>query len=403
MIKLVKRRSLLVLLLSLLVLLTSSLSCYAAENAEGYSIYCDGNAINPFWHAGLVTNQTVSPIVHINSPLGPVVPAEYSDFVGNSDFMGIKKPKGSYSNYQRNRVIETGNELKSEQITYTVIGQVDPNLYAIGDLIEKSDIIGIRCDGVVEYSFEYNGIPICGDSTSSTWNVAKNDIYSTFYHAGTNVTPKKQAEDWMDPVATWMKFGNSVSKYTDGYDWYTGLEEIDGDWYYFDPDTNAMHTGLLEYDDKFYYFDGGGRRHSGFLQMNSDTFYFDPDTGFLCKGLLEISGKFYYFNNSGVMQKGYVKVNGIWYLFDIVTGVRQPGDYGSGTNPVGKEYITGAATRDAQPMLEILGISSVEESGQFVDLQNPLNWALPKYYIMGTDINVNPNPYFYNYIIQQSN
>lgn len=57
-------------------------------------------------------------------------------------------------------------------------------------------------------------------------------------------------------------------------------------------------------------------------------------------------------------------------------------------------WVTAAATRAAGPAPEILGLTGVEEGGQFVDVQAPLNWALPKYHLMGTSINVNPNPYF---------
>ena len=40
--------------------------------------------------------------------------------------------------------------------------------------------------------------------------------------------------------------------------------------------------------------------------------------------------------------------------------------------------VTGAATRAAMPALEILGINSVEEFGQFVNTTTWYDWEMPK-------------------------
>ncbi|MDR3364773.1 MAG: hypothetical protein LBS91_07520, partial [Clostridiales Family XIII bacterium] len=61
-------------------------------------------------------------------------------------------------------------------------------------------------------------------------------------------------------------------------------------------------------------------------------------------------------------------------------------------------YVTAAATRDAGPAPEFLGIGGVEESGQFVDPSNWVNWEQPKYELEATGVNVLPNPYFVNMV-----
>lgn len=62
--------------------------------------------------------------------------------------------------------------------------------------------------------------------------------------------------------------------------------------------------------------------------------------------------------------------------------------------------VTGAATRAAMPSLEILGINSVEESGQFVTIgsgNRPLyEWTQPKYYLCASNYNTNPSTYLAN-------
>ncbi len=59
-------------------------------------------------------------------------------------------------------------------------------------------------------------------------------------------------------------------------------------------------------------------------------------------------------------------------------------------------YITGAASRAAGPAPEILGLASVEESGQFVNLSNLYNWSQPKYYLAASNYNAAVSPFLAN-------
>lgn len=59
-------------------------------------------------------------------------------------------------------------------------------------------------------------------------------------------------------------------------------------------------------------------------------------------------------------------------------------------------YVTGAATRDAIPALLILGVASVEESGQFVNTTRWYSWSRPRYYLAASGYNVSPDPYLVN-------
>lgn len=61
------------------------------------------------------------------------------------------------------------------------------------------------------------------------------------------------------------------------------------------------------------------------------------------------------------------------------------------------KYVTCAAARAAMPSPEILGLSGIEDNGDtFSDV---LNWSSPKYLLMGSDYNSNPNPYMYNSLL----
>ena len=59
-------------------------------------------------------------------------------------------------------------------------------------------------------------------------------------------------------------------------------------------------------------------------------------------------------------------------------------------------YVTGAATRAAGPALEILGLASVEESGQFVDTTSWYSWSQPKYWLAASYCNSALSPYLAN-------
>ena len=59
-------------------------------------------------------------------------------------------------------------------------------------------------------------------------------------------------------------------------------------------------------------------------------------------------------------------------------------------------YVTGAATRAAGPALEILGLASVEESGQFVDTTSWYSWSQPKYWLAASYCNSSLSPYLAN-------
>lgn len=69
--------------------------------------------------------------------------------------------------------------------------------------------------------------------------------------------------------------------------------------------------------------------------------------------------------------------------------------------------VTGAATRAAQPSLEILGVASIEESGQFIDLTTDENgkytgiysYDQPKYYLAASTLNTSLSPYLANFAI----
>jgi FOG: Glucan-binding domain (YG repeat) len=249
-------------------------SCYivaSAKNAEGYAIYTDGSPINPSYHAAIIADGTSIPIIHINDIGGPVKWDNYGGFNSKYKFMGIRRPKYDISELQKSRVIATAIRLTQRNIGYTLISQMTYHSSA-GTWVEPSNITAIRCDGVVEYCYEYNNTPICGTGAVTTWNISSNSSASRNFHK-LPLTPDIQANVWMQPVATWMQFGTMWS-YCDGMNWVTGWRQISGKWYLFN-NSGTMLTGWQLTNGRWYYLGSDGSMVTGWIQLSGIWYYLD--------------------------------------------------------------------------------------------------------------------------------
>ncbi len=83
----------------------------------------------------------------------------------------------------------------------------------------------------------------------------------------------------------------------------TGLWEMDGSKYYFD-ETGVMQTGGVEVNGVMLYFNSEGQmvRNAGWKTINGNKYYYDPDTAMPVTGWQTIAGYDYYFNQGGILQ-----------------------------------------------------------------------------------------------------
>ena len=135
----------------------------------------------------------------------------------------------------------------------------------------------------------------------------------------------------------------------------TGWKEINGTWYYLDPNAKAKTYGrkLLGWQTiggkKYYFDDNGAMAHdtwvdsfylthdgpvaTGFQILDGETYYFDPNTknktfGRALTGWRTISGKYYYFDDEGRIQRGwlddtyFLNADGV-----MATGWKEDGGY----------------------------------------------------------------------------
>ena len=166
----------------------------------GYAVYRDGVVIlgTDNWHTGIVGGLSPSDDSFVIEHPGYSGNLRYSNlngFIAGNTFKGYYKPTSSMTTSQKNAVASTARKLAAYVIPYTFAGQIGYSAMNDGHKLTPADLATIRCDGVVEFSYEYNNIRISGNS--STWNICIDKTENFNQHSGTTVTPIKQATQWM--------------------------------------------------------------------------------------------------------------------------------------------------------------------------------------------------------------
>ncbi|WP_066507557.1 hypothetical protein [Abyssisolibacter fermentans] len=197
-----KKRMILNLLLAFILLLSQSIVASAATGYEGYAIHRDGAFFGTTWHAGLMDepySDDYLPVLHIGGLSGGVKWDSWDNFINGNTFKGVYKPKSGITSSGRDLVKATGRALRTENIGYTPLSQIDYPVSVLGQTwVFTDDISLIRCDGVVEYSYEWNGYRIYG--SDDYWDISRATLGHLTHHSLALVTPKTQAQDNMTLV-----------------------------------------------------------------------------------------------------------------------------------------------------------------------------------------------------------
>ncbi len=175
------------------------------DKVAGLSILSNGGF--RFGHAGLMyrngfdANNGVDTIIHINQSFEAILYGNESDFLNGNAFLGYYRPRIGLNLNSRGNVIVTAFYLylRTESINYSLLHQIDYSYDANGnEIVDISEIENMRCDGFVEYCYEYNGIPIFINSDNvDKWNISLFDEETKALHSNTHVVPKIQAYEFM--------------------------------------------------------------------------------------------------------------------------------------------------------------------------------------------------------------
>lgn len=195
------KRSLMAFALVFIMVASFVTSASAATGNQGYAIHRDGAFFGTTWHAGLMNKAYSSysnPVVHIGGLNEGVTYCSWSTFINGNTFKGVYKPKSGISSSGRDNVVAMGRRLTTEDLGYTPLSQIDHFVTSSSDWVTADKLWLIRCDGVVEYCFEWYGYRIYGNDTY--WDITRGGFSTLDHHSGTLVTPKSQAQSYMTLV-----------------------------------------------------------------------------------------------------------------------------------------------------------------------------------------------------------
>lgn len=195
-----KYRLLLIMALCAILAVTFLFNSFAAVNAKGFSIYRQGNVPNPSGHAGLVRSNNVSAsqaIIHVLSGGNSLVrKTSLNTFIDNQDLYGyyVSKTLKDLNDADRTNKLssvisraETLATISNDDLVYNLVYQVwyskDSNS---NGRVDTNEITSMRCDGLVEYCYEYYGLSVYGGDISKFDTSIRNN------HCAPNVTPKQQ-------------------------------------------------------------------------------------------------------------------------------------------------------------------------------------------------------------------
>ena len=190
----------------LLAVLLVSLPCQVAEGNQGYAVYRDGVAMNLTWHAGIMVEPNSSnygsAIAHApgGSDNAKTEYASYNTFLNGKNFKGVYRPHKPLTDHERDLVVSTARYIAEKRIPYELSAMMIANENNGRTRFYPKNIQKIRCDGVVEYSYEYNGIPVYG---IKYWDISLNHIPEIEIHRGIiNVNPQIQANSMVQISTT---------------------------------------------------------------------------------------------------------------------------------------------------------------------------------------------------------
>ena len=182
---------------------TKSKSLSSWSSYKGFAVYRNGAFCGYDYHAAIMKIDKVvnsgNVVIHAPGGSNSVCNATWSQFKSGNSFMGCGKPSVVYmSTAVQSSVVSKATALIGK--AYTWVDQINDPLLNDGSKVETSNIYYIRCDGVVEYCFEYFGYKVGGGT--SDWDISLNLNNNRYAHAGLQITPKKQIENLLYVVET---------------------------------------------------------------------------------------------------------------------------------------------------------------------------------------------------------
>lgn len=114
------------------------------------------------------------------------------------------------------------------------------------------------------------------------------------------------ASEWQKTSDGWILTENGERK--------TGWQQLDGTWYYLNPD-GVMQTGWQQLDGKWYYLADDGAMQTRWIYLDNNWYYL-RDSGEMLTGWADIDGYYYYLEDSGEMRREDLTTDEAVYRFN---------------------------------------------------------------------------------------
>lgn len=168
---------------------------------KGYAVYRDGVLGNINDHAALMDEDNIShamPVIQATGYGETVNWVSWDKFLGEQTYLGLFKPYGcTITSARADSFIAKARELRG--ISYNVLDQI---VYSAGDStwVRPEHISHLRCDGVVEYTYEWYGWRVGGPDDE--WDITRNLTANYWEHSGIAITPRLQNEELLEFVSS---------------------------------------------------------------------------------------------------------------------------------------------------------------------------------------------------------
>lgn len=195
----INKKYILIIFITIFFLTALTANTYAATGSQGYAVYRDGAFYGTTWHAGIMYkpySTDTKPVIQASGSGTEVDRVTWLKFIGtNTDgdynnFKGVYRPRTNPSTTDRDRFVTMAKKLADANIAYSLTYQVNYDPDDVGSIVNVSDIISMRCDGVVEYVYEWYEYRVYGEDNLWDITYADEDIRNS--HAFAYITPYKQ-------------------------------------------------------------------------------------------------------------------------------------------------------------------------------------------------------------------
>ncbi len=201
---------------------------------NGDAVYREGGWLNNQDHAGIYCsncNNGSEGIIHITYGHHPEI-VSWSEFLAGNTYHNAFSVEGLNS-WDKQQIVQTALLLAEYyyfDIDYSFADMLVDNSY--NSTITPSDIEYLRCDGLVEYSYEFNTFNVWGISDTG-------NMYGEPHHFNVSYEPWSDEHDdlaYGNNVHPWYETSPKVQRGAYGYKWTTfrptsGIEgDINGDY-----------------------------------------------------------------------------------------------------------------------------------------------------------------------------